>query len=210
MFITEAGKFDLLWLSNCGSLANIYCITHTHHCHLVRFNYHHLYGQVYRWCQAYSVELFIHGICSVFQAARSKINGGARTSLPFAQPEARRVSMRRWTFGGIHTLSVILFEEQLSTTRLIFNIWIVLSSIMTTTFVQAKIWICTLNSLNVAPDLTEHWNTDGKKPNWQTEATCCGCEADSQPSYGWAWVCREENKTHILSVIGGRAVRHCV
>lgn len=92
----------------------------------MRFHYHHLYGQVYRGCQAYSVELFICGesrIWSVFQAARSKRSGWSRPLWCF---RSQKLAERRCPCEPLDgfTLTVIIFEKQLSTTRFVFMIWV--------------------------------------------------------------------------------------
>lgn len=100
-----------------------------YHRHFVRFHYHHLYGQVYRWCQAYSVELFICGksrIWSVFQAACLKISCWSRPLWRFRSQKPAERRCRCDPLGGF-TLSQWLFLKN-SSARLCLCSWFGLSS----------------------------------------------------------------------------------
>lgn len=215
MFITAAGTFDLLWLSNCVSLANIYCITATTatSCAFIIIGTVKCTDDVKRTAWSFSSAANLEsGV--FFKLPVRKWAVGRDLSGVFAVRNSQSADAHVNLWVDSH-LCVIIFDKQLSTTRFVFMIWTVLGSTMTAMLVQSskfrRSFICTLNLLNVAPELTEQRNTDGKKSqNDKWKETCCGFKADSQTSYGWALACREKNKTHILSVMSGRTVRRYV
>lgn len=106
------------------------------------------------------MEHFICGesrIWSVFQAACSKRSGWSR---PLWRSRCRKLAERRCPCEPLDgfTLTLIIFEKQLSTAHFVFMIWVVLGSIMTTMLVQPSSSGEVLNTLNLlsVAELTEH------------------------------------------------------